>query len=263
MSTYRTRQGFTLIELLVVISIIAILAGLLLPAVTMVRGRANQTSCANNQKQIVTAMVAYSIDYEGAYPIGVLAAGTPAYSGIADLTPADGMIVTKRSFEVLAYTMTLPNQLFRCKSSQFSAPTASPQGGAAAADTWASSGNGKVSYAYDWAMPGESASYKIILADRANNHKGTIVAVAVDGSVRGLKLVTGAAAGSNPSAKDGQMFTEPQVVYNADAKGGVGAATVHVLDDNIFDSVGDLDQATAADGNTRMGTASSRRSWVK
>jgi len=263
MSIHKPRQGFTLIELLVVISIIAILAGLLLPAVTMVRGKANQTACANNQKQIVTAMMAYSIDYEGVFPIGVLAAGTPAYSGNADLSPADGMVVTKRSFEVLAYTSTLPNQLFRCKSSQFNAPTTRPQGGAADADTWASSGNGKVSYAYDWAMPGESASFKIMLADRANNHKGTIIAVAVDSSVRGLKLVPGPPAGSNPTAKDGQIFTEPQVVYNADAKGGSGTIGVHVLDDNIFDSVGDLDQVAAADGNTRMGTASTRRSWVK
>lgn len=97
-SSDKRRRGFTLIELLIVVAIIAILAGLLLPALGAARGKANAVSCAGNLKQIGLGVQLYTGDYDGWLVPATQTLSTTGWSGstIADWITLYGAYLWKR-----------------------------------------------------------------------------------------------------------------------------------------------------------------------
>src|SRR5882724_5855531 len=86
-ATKRQQAGFTLIELLVVIAIIALLAALLLPALTSAKDKGKKTVCFSNLRQMGISIVAYAADNDGKIPYGPKA---PPFTSPSDFYPSTG-----------------------------------------------------------------------------------------------------------------------------------------------------------------------------
>ena len=87
------RRAFTLIELLVTITIIAVLIGLLLPALSHARATARNDKCLAQLRDLSVAVAAYQADHRMAYPSGLAAMGYGEESGIAGAEePAGGLV---------------------------------------------------------------------------------------------------------------------------------------------------------------------------
>jgi prepilin-type N-terminal cleavage/methylation domain-containing protein/prepilin-type processing-associated H-X9-DG protein len=108
----RSRTAFTLIELLVVIAIIAILAAILFPVFAQAREKARQTSCVSNTRQIGTAVVMYTQDYDEMLPPCM----QTAVAQVANLCPGiSGPVILNTVYDAL-FPYMKSAQILQCPS---------------------------------------------------------------------------------------------------------------------------------------------------
>jgi prepilin-type N-terminal cleavage/methylation domain-containing protein len=110
MSDRQVRRAFTLIELLVVMAIIAVLIGLLLPAVQKVREAANRTKCANNLKQWGLATLNYEFDKK--YLPGGAYSAIGYFSPMAQVLPYVEQAAMYQQFDLTKDPYHAPNSTY-------------------------------------------------------------------------------------------------------------------------------------------------------
>ncbi len=153
-------RAFTLIELLVVISVIGILAGMLMPAISLVRESSRKANCGSNQRQIVMEMLLYRAE-QGSWPNSGTGAGS------------QGLLINKLKEDY---------KLFVCPSQNNAKALVEDL---RTAGTWTVA---MTSYAYDYETPPNAKPGRVVMADRQNSsyettHKKTAIACFADGHV--------------------------------------------------------------------------------
>ncbi|MFA7230372.1 MAG: prepilin-type N-terminal cleavage/methylation domain-containing protein [Victivallaceae bacterium] len=109
MKERKCRNPFTLIELLVVIAIIAILAAMLLPALTKARDKAKSTYCTNNLKQIGQFAAMYQADWMGYFPGQI----TDSVTFFKDLEPYSRIVAADVKKKQQGNIYTCPADTYR------------------------------------------------------------------------------------------------------------------------------------------------------
>lgn len=263
----RQRQGFTLIELLVVISIIAILAALLVPTISIVREQARKAETTKNCGSIVAAAIAYTTDFDGSMPNPSSVSGdsTKLYNGAVLTDDTKVMVVSAKCFALLATNGDMPTKVFANPNNATKPPKTIggvDVGVPAAKDaitgttfetnlaTGGSEAGWWSSFAYDWGAPATAnSSSRVVVGDRDPIFWGG----------KGLCIAYGDGHGGFVKKKNNTTALTIDSAGNAQIAGN----NFYVDDLGTVDPLYSIDGYFASGGQYSIARASATMAWLR
>lgn len=187
------------------------------------------------------------ITYEYDFGTSVVRTTTTSPHPPRAIDAMEARLVTARSFEVLAASLQLANQLFRCGSAPVMGPKIKPAVDGSNADRWGATTTNHVSYALDWAAPsdGVNDATRVITGDRWASHDDRVMLGFKDGHVESRRST--APTGGRATESGPQTPIDFSVILDAEAT---------VPDDAYTREGDDGEPLTPAAG-------SATRSWLK
>ena len=189
-TTQTSRAGFSFTEIMVVMTLTLLIVMLFMPPLMSSSDRgARRANCANNQRQIVLAMALYANDHDQKWPVkpaGLLGRWVPLEGRLGqplDEPLFDPTATAISSLEFLSYATggDLSAKGFACPNKPSARPLTSAEntGSTTVTSAWASNGPSQIGYAYDWSIPPDAPSVRVVTADRDQQaHKGSVVMAA-------------------------------------------------------------------------------------
>jgi prepilin-type N-terminal cleavage/methylation domain-containing protein/prepilin-type processing-associated H-X9-DG protein len=254
------RRGFTIIELLVVIGIVAVLMGLLLPAIEHARDKGYADACASNLRQIGLAISMYCNENQGNYPRTLYDPTQPLTEGTgtnaADPFQAGGVSANDLTAApyLLLKTERLPAALFVCSlddDTSYSVDTADPS-------KHSNFTNWTVNLSYSFANPYPTQAVANMGYRLTNHLRGDFpVAADLNPGVTQYSNVTLAVPGAsskiieNANSRnhedDGQnvLYADGHVDFQATPLCGIGQDNIYTNQANQFDNVSPLSPTDA------------------